>query len=701
MVYISNKPQYKQAFSMADSSGPTSRDFMSGVLNANENFRTTDVSVMSTLRDALTRVTRVVHNSRLPKPKCLPIPTTTGAPRGKETFPPARDRVPQNQLDKLRPHLRGFQRKRFQKFLEPLDMPQLKIFDNDRLRYNAPKAEANLHSKKSKDRVDVFNNFLSERFLFNKMLDFLVELTPAHLKSPDMVSDPNVLANVLEEQEAAYNASRYPNVPRFWFHEVPPFPSPLTKESFREYIYFLTHLKMLYKNSSSLTSGIVPEILLYTHHLENSQFKEYRSVDTYNYLIKFFGYDKFQNSFARELILVMTRDGHKPNIDTINQLLKICRKHSNRRSLTSTYKAVMNYLTLAKRLDLDINLSTWNRVYDCIDNIFLKEIFLNKISSISLPILDNLCIRIIEDFAQTSTHSREVIDFIENDLHRPHWRQDARIAEKVIYHTISNVADDQAFLKSVDSLLNGIAVDGITLKNIINAVSSNPNIKNKASHALSMYIRLKDNIGLVPAEVFGKLIQILCQNDEDLDLIRLNEVIRCLIHHDAVQMLKLPTKVATAAHEEQTQKLKNPIYKLPFVIPKVDFPENYRIMKRLTQTHLIDLEASTLFLQSEGCNIKPPWERLDEEEIRNWEETTLQHTQQLVKSGAISNMNKAFGFSQSSHRVPQEVITTYRKVSWIRMGVSLDINLVRKLKKGFERDIEDEMANRNIFHASL
>ena len=64
-------------------------------------------------------------------------------------------------------------------------------------------------------------------------------------------------------------------------------------------------------------------------------------------------------------------------------------------------------------------------------------------------------------------------------------------------------------------------------------------------------------------------------------------------------------------------------------------------------------------------------------------------------------MNKAFGFSQSSHHVPQEVITTYRKVSWIRMGVSLDINLVRKLKKGFERDIEDEMANRNIFHASL
>ncbi|KAM9886070.1 hypothetical protein OXX79_014426 [Metschnikowia pulcherrima] len=104
---------------------------------------------------------------------------------------------------------------------------------------------------------------------------------------------------------------------------------------------------MLYRNSSSLMSGIVPEILLHTHHLENTQFKPFRTVETYNYLI-IFGYEKFQNSFSRELLLVMVHDGHSPNINTINQLMKTCRIHASRRSLVSTYKVVVSYLSLAK-----------------------------------------------------------------------------------------------------------------------------------------------------------------------------------------------------------------------------------------------------------------------------------------------------------------------------------------------------------------
>lgn len=580
-------------------------------------------------------------------------------------------------------------------------MPQLKIFDNNIARYNVERAEANLHAKRSQDRVDVFNNFLSDRLLFNKVMEFLVELTPANLKSAEITNDSFALASILSEQETAYQRSRYPDTPRFWFHELPPFPEPLTKESFRKYVYFLTHLKILYKNSSSLSSGIVPEILLYTHYLENDRFKPYRSVDTYNYLIKFFGYDKFQSSFARELLLVMTKDGHRPNIDTINQLLNICRKHSDRRFLTSTYKIIMNYLTLAKRLDLEVNLSTWNRVYDCIDNIFLKELFVNKISSINLPVLNNLCIRLLEDFSKTTKSHQDVVKFIEMDLHRPEWRLDTRIAEKVVYYAMLNSGSNEDLSKTWDEIVPGIEIDGITLKNMVNAVYANPNIKNKAYISLSIYIKYKDRVNSVPPEVYGKIILALCQNEEDIDVVRTSELVRYLIHREAIQHLNLPVELTTPTDKSATRDMKASGKGLPFSIPKVNFSEHYRIMKRLTQSHLIDLEAKVLYLNSTGIEIKVPWEALDNSEIQEWETCN-----QLIKDDneflidTSSKLLRVLGLKPSTHSIPMDVLNAYRKASWIRMGISNDINLIHKLDKGFEKKAEEEMAKRGIFHVN-
>lgn len=678
--------------------------FFLGYFHANEKLLTTNahVSVMSTLRDALTRVTRTVRHIQNQKPKALPV-TTSRYPvsQYESSHPLPRDRVPQEQLKKLRPHLRGFQRKRFQQFLKPLDMPQLKIFDESESRYDAERAEANLQTKRSTDRVDIFNNFLSDRLLFNKVMEFLVELTPANLKSAETTNDPSALASTLAEQETVYQMSRYPDIPRFWFQELPPFPEPLTKESFREYVYFLTHLKILYKNSSSLSSGIVPEILLYTHFLENDQFKPYRSVDTYNYLIKFFGYDKFQSSFARELLLVMTKDGHRPNIDTINQLLNICRKHSNRRFLTSTYKVIMNYLTLAKRLDLEVNLSTWNRVYDCIDNIFLKELFVNKISSISLPVLNNLCIRLLEDFSKTTRSYEDVISFIETDLHRPSWRQDTRIAEKVVYHAILNSENDEALSKTWENIVPGIEIDGITLKNMVNAICANRNIKNKAYISLSIYARYKDRVNSVPPEVYGKIILTLCQNEENHDVIRVSELVRYLIHNEALHHLNLPMEMNSPFNDTEGGATNTSDEDLPFSIPKIKFSEHYRIMKRLTQSHLIDLEAQILFLNSSGLNAKAPWEVPSSNEICNWNifKKSIKEDDHFLSDVAFK-LRKMLGLEPSSNTVPARVINAYRKVSWIKMGISNDINLIQKLKKGFQKKAEEEMSKRGIFHVN-
>ena len=66
------------------------------------------------------------------------------------------------------------------------------------------------------------------------------------------------MRRILDQQTKVYD------VPHHAFHEIPPIPSPLTKDSFEQYIYHLTHCKFHYRNSLSLQSGIIP-ISYYTH----------------------------------------------------------------------------------------------------------------------------------------------------------------------------------------------------------------------------------------------------------------------------------------------------------------------------------------------------------------------------------------------------------------------------------------------------
>lgn len=560
-------------------------------------------------------------------------------------------------------------------------MPELKIYDDSPAPYNVPKAEANLTSKKSKDRIDIFNNFLSERFTFNKMLDFLVGLTPTRLKSEETISDAGTLAGVLKEQERQYTQGAS-QVPRFHFQELPPIPQPLTADSFRDYIYFLTHLRILYKNSSSLESGIVPDILLYTHHLDNTEFKPFRSVDTFNYLIKYFGYDKFQSSFARELLLVMSKDGHKPNIGTINELLKICRKHSDRRSLVSTYSVVINYLVLVKRMNLEINLTTWNRIYDCIDNIFLKELFVNKMSAINLPILHNMCNSILRDFATTTSDTQEVVDFIEKDLNRPKWRDDPRMLDKVLHHKIIHLATAEDFGEVWHDLMSN-PIDGVTLKSVINSLWSNPRLQNRTYLMLATYLKLKDRLDFVPAEVYGTLFGAICE--ESLDTVAVSKLARSLIHVEALQKLNLPVEFneyldATGETKKESPKI----------------PEHYRMMKRLSKHNLTDLEARVLYCQQE-MRCPMPWDSLSETESSEWESTKAElDADAKFWENSTTKANK-IGLVVAESPVPGEVIHNYRRVNSINMGISRDIVLIQKLQKGFEKQTEDEMAKRNIY----
>ena len=190
----------------------------------------------------------------------------------------------------------------------------------------------------------------------------------------------------------------------------------------------------------------------------------------------------------------MNKDGHKPNIDTINNLLKLCQTHSKIRSISNTYQIIIKYLKLSKSLNIEINLTTWAEFYDLINNIFLKELFINKIISINLPILKNLSIRILDDYMETTKDTNELITFIENHL-QVEWRQDSKFLNKIIYHKAINATQDQ--LHELWSFVSACEIDSFSIKYLFEGIIKNKQISNKDLLLLSLYSNINDNLYLI------------------------------------------------------------------------------------------------------------------------------------------------------------------------------------------------------------
>lgn len=643
---------------------------------------------MNLLQNALARVARKARQDQpLRRAKPLIFSETGASPAPS----PSRVRVPRASKERLRLSRSNGSNVRkmiFQSFFKPLNMPNLKIYDNDAVPYDSDRAEANLAAKLRKDSVGVLNTYLSEKLTFAKMLDLLVKTTPPHLKNADTLKNSSELARVLEKENLEYLSDHYANIPKYSFSEIPPIPDPLTKESFQKYIYTLTRCNFPYRNSSSLTSGLIPEILLYTHHLENERFKAFRSVDTFNYLIAFFGYNKFQNFFARGLLLVMAKDGHTPNIHTINELLKICRIHNKKRSLVSTYQVVINYLNLAQRLGIPINLTTWNRVYDCIDNIFFKEALINKMMVLNLPILENMCIRILTDYCSTCQSPEEVISFVENDLRRPQWRNDPRLAERVLHHGISRAENDEEVQKIMDGLYQEIAVDGLTIYQASSALQNNKQISSPTFHLLCMY--LSSTVEKIP-ENYLALIKGLCNERNSFNVEKSAFILRGVIH-DASTHLKLPIESKKTINKELEV---NDHFPIP--IPKMGSNERYRILKRLTQNDLLGLEVAIIYTNhTRKKNIPMPWHNLTEKEILEWEGLKLSLSKRESVHKNAHSIAGEIGLLPASPPTPDEIVYKYQRHNHYGMGSATDSRLLHRLEKGFDEEFQKEMKNRGI-----
>lgn len=660
---------------------------------------------MSSLKRALERVIRVVQHP--PAPRLARPQNSYDGAAVSGRLPPKTRRVrrrpvPHREHLQVKAQVGNLQRKKFRQFLDPLDIPQLKIYDDNVAPYDVHRAEQNLRLRRSLKPTDIFINFLNEKVAFKKMVQWLVDLTPGTLKGGHVVHNVATLQSVLADEEAQFSATRYAHTPRYHFHELPPIPDPLTPDSFQEYIYFLTHCRILYRNSGSLQSGIVPDILLHTHRLDNVAFRKCRSADTYNYLIKYFGHDKFQVSFAKELLLVMIKDGHVPNVDTINTLIKICKRHSVRRALTLSFSLVLKYLQLAKKFDVALNLSTWNRVYDCIQNVLLKEQFVNKICAERVPVLANLAVRIIEDYSASTSRTQELVEFVEKELGWAGWRGDSRVCNKVLQHRLRHSSDPREVGETLAHMLPHLQGDVVTVKAAVDAMEANTTISAKEAMMLGVFLRLLG--GETPPETLGKVVAAMCRTAGRYEVRAVCSIVRGLIH-DACIAYQLPEEYLEyedapgkrARRESKRASRRSTSAKRGLSIPIHRLAELYRIIKRLTRNSLNDMEAAVLYANKTLQEPIPmPHEKLSASEAVAWEELK----KRARSPGFWDKPCATLGLTPAARQTPAAMVHAYRAANYASMSMSHTGSLLEKLRSGPQQHLMQELHRRKIIDSS-
>ncbi|CUM66395.1 uncharacterized protein PRCAT00004059001 [Priceomyces carsonii] len=649
---------------------------------------------MSSIRDAITRVARSVRKMELSRAEKVVEPLVRSNALGVPKIIEMEDRsFSKNELKEFRPLITDYQRKRYKDFLLPLKMPNLKTFNHSTSQFDERLAKSNWVKKRSKDPYNVLEALRMDRQSFEIMINYLVEITPEHLKLK-LSNNQNILNSIMVQQEEQDQQNKFP-ITKHVFDEIPPMPHPLTKESFQKYIYRLTHLKYYYRNSLSLENGIIPEILLHTHKLSNDEFKPYRSVHTYNYLIKFFGYDKNQSSFAREMLLVMNKDGHKPNTDTINSLLKLCQIHSHIRSTTNTYQIIMKYLKLSQILNIEINLTTYNRVYDSISNIFLKEIFLNRIASIPLPVLRNLILRIIDDYLKTTTDTKQLTTFIEDDL-GTNWQEDGKIFNKLVLHKGINLSSNQQITELVQFALDNNP-DQYTIKYLMEGVVKNSQLKDKMNALMIIYAKTSRMFAFseVPV-VYRYLMSAIIKSDYPISIVIY--LIRGLVY-DSTTKLGLPVEIIRYG-SYQTQ------------------PENYRIVKRIVGFDLCRIEAQMQpSEESSGCrsrssrSSRQPWSASSSSSSLDFVLWAAPETKQWTKllselaaidphlSSLVEDILKSLQI-KGPNPVSQPAQKRYLQQQKANIAHARARDRLNRLEKGSQLYIEHQLSSRNLVEPS-
>ncbi|CAI5757225.1 unnamed protein product [Candida verbasci] len=467
----------------------------------------------------------------------------------------------------------NYHKSNFQKYLSPLNSPHLKIYKKNE--WDPELAKSNWIEKKSKAPKHQLSYYINNRNAFEEMKELVLKNLPHHLKN---VKEEHLKSILLEQEQLVKRR----DIPSVSYDEIPQLPKNLTSASFENYVYQLCYTQFYYKNSFSLDIGIIPQILLWTHSLDNDKFKNFRSTRTFNHLIYYFGYVKNQNQFSRELLLVMNKDGHEIDIDTINLILKISKIQNGILSTTSIYKIINRYLKLSAKLGIELNLETIVRIYDLISNIHFKENYLNWLIDHQIPISQNLIIRILEDYLYTTTDTDKVIKFIESDLTYKDWRNDDTFKRQVEFHygltgntkTKTKITDLKAFISGL----------------------KNSELEKKSVIMLKSYVMF--NGDKFQIQIYKNIINTILKENLNLkNLKSLSFIIRGLYH----EYLK--------ASNLKTSKFSDVV------------PESYKNIVSKSQIHF-KFQAMIEYVNTiTNDKVKMPWEIFNEEEIEEWEGT--------------------------------------------------------------------------------
>lgn len=592
---------------------------------------------MLPIKSTLSRVGRTARHIELLQKNAAPPPQ----PRAATPLPP-KPPVPKAELKKWRRHLDHYQTKVYRDFLTPLGMDNLKVF-NDPEPFDAVSAHAKWRRLADPSPKQQFHNYLEEKTKFEQMALMLIDSFPNDLKNVD---SPARLARTFGQTHAE-------RTPRHHYHELPPMPKPLTPEAFERWIYSLTHTRHFYRNSLSLSLGIIPDILLQTHHLDNREFKAVRLVHTYNHLIYYFA-SKNQSSFAREILLVMTADGHHPNTTTINNLLRVCRFHAHNRLTSSTYSVILKYLSLARTMGIPLDFELITRVYDATNNLFLRELLLSQLQAAEIPISPSLMTRVVDDFCATTTSTAEVIKFLETDFGRD-WRRENVLFNKVVGHQLTHD------LAGLAELVDSVAVDAYTIKLVVEGIRRLA-VPHKGWMMLQWYWRLRQRTPPTNPHIFALLINQLIAEGDQLPYATAIAV-KGLIA-DMTCALALPTDAAGAARE------------------------NYKIALRVCGgTSLMKLEARGCCV---GVQLAHP---LSLQESHQWRTAALQPFDHLAAAIPQPTVATAPGGTLATEAAARKQYHAHRT----RALAARDRLRIEKARMGADRYLDQVMRTRGLW----
>ncbi|ODV96407.1 hypothetical protein PACTADRAFT_2700 [Pachysolen tannophilus NRRL Y-2460] len=245
------------------------------------------------------------------------------------------------------------------------------------------------------EKIKTTNKFYeSNKLLVDQILSKLILLTPPY---PDYsISD--------------FKKILHPR--RMSILEIPPIPKILNHDSFHKYIDDLTSF-YYYKKRSSSKNGLISRILVQLFHPHNKIIKNFRTISSYNNVIKFFC-DFNDIDYSRNLFKQMEEiDQINPNTSTFNILIN--QLNNSLKHNTNPLITTLRYLKMMETKKIPVDLCTWHIIYKIFKDDTSKSLLLDKYSyDLNLPVTNYLTHYVIEDLSQNLT-AEEIITYIKDN----------------------------------------------------------------------------------------------------------------------------------------------------------------------------------------------------------------------------------------------------------------------------------------------